>query len=88
MAKERKITRLIKEAIEKEENFGYGAITIIFNNQKNCRCYLHGNLIAWRLNGKWGYSHCGYHTTTTANRLRDFGAKLHWSEKGKIIIEK
>lgn len=33
------------------------------------KVYLHGNLIAKRVNGKWLYSLCGWNTVTTRSRL-------------------
>lgn len=50
--------------------------------------YLHGNLIVWkdRTTGEVSYHHCGWHTPTTASRLRAFGANAH-IVNGTLIIE-
>jgi len=51
--------------------------------------YLFGNMIVWkdRTTGEVSYSHCGWHTPTTASRLRAFGANAY-IRKGTLIIEK
>lgn len=50
--------------------------------------FLHGNLIVWKsgLTGSTTYSHCGWHTPTTASRLRAFGANAH-IVNGELIIK-
>ena len=50
--------------------------------------YLHGNLIVWKdqKTGEISYHHCGWHTPTTASRLRAFGANAH-IKNGVLIIQ-
>lgn len=82
-------------AIEREAVAAFNAAryfkksnTEVVATSESVYVYLFGNLIVWkdRATGEVSYHHCGWHTPTTASRLRAFGANAH-IKNGTIIIK-
>lgn len=83
----RAIEREAVAAFNENRNFSKSN-TRVEVTKESVYVYLHGNLIVWkdRATGEISYHHCGWHTPTTASRLRAFGANAH-IKNGTIIIE-
>ena len=82
----RQIEREAVKAFEEGRNWKKGNMEVeVVGGDKYV--YLFGNCIVWKsgLTGTTSYSHCGWHTMTTASRLRAFGADAH-IVNGKLVI--
>lgn len=68
---EEKMLRAIKDGRNWSESN-----TEVAHNNGVTKVYLHGNLIAKRVNAKWLYSLCGWNTLTTRSRLNVLGCNV------------
>ena len=78
----RKVTQQIQDAFSFGINRAVGNTTVSVNENGDCFLYLHGNLIAKRVNGELWVTNAGWKSNVTKERLNGLPSVFIYQAKG------